>query len=403
MEQFSLFETQEQIYTVSDVNKLVAGIIRNIPPLQDCWVAGEVSKVSIPVSGHCYFTLKDNTSEMRAVVWKGSLTAKIRGLLTQGNAIEAHGYVSVYERGGYYQLTIDDVRTKGRGNIYEELEKLRRKLAAEGLFDEDRKRPLPRIPRTIGLVTSPSGAALHDILNTLRGRWPLAEVWLSPALVQGETAPPEIISALLKLYELKPDVIILARGGGSAEDLWCFNDESLVRTVAASPVPVITGVGHEVDFTLVDYAADFRAPTPTGAAVKAVPSRDDVLAELGQIGQRLDWAMDNALNARWQSLDLLEKRLITQSPEMKIQNEKRALEQMVSRLELLQKNYFSFRREALSGLEKRLNALNPENVMKRGYAFVRHEDKIVTSAVDLETGDRINVRFIDGEKSAVIE
>ena len=403
MEQFSLFETQEQIYTVSDVNKLVAGIIRNIPPLQDCWVAGEVSKVSIPVSGHCYFTLKDNTSEMRAVVWKGSLTAKIRGLLTQGNAIEAHGYVSVYERGGYYQLTIDDVRPKGRGNIYEELEKLRRKLAAEGLFDEDRKRPLPRIPRTIGLVTSPSGAALHDILNTLRGRWPLVEVWLSPALVQGETAPPEIISALLKLYELKPDVIILARGGGSAEDLWCFNDESLVRTVAASPVPVITGVGHEVDFTLVDYAADFRAPTPTGAAVKAVPSRDDVLAELGQIGQRLDWAMDNALNARWQSLDLLEKRLITQSPEMKIQNEKRALEQMVSRLELLQKNYFSFRREALSGLEKRLNALNPENVMKRGYAFVRHEDKIVTSAADLETGDRINVRFIDGEKSAVIE
>lgn len=403
MEQFSLFETQEQIYTVSDVNKLVAGIIRNIRPLQDCWVAGEVSKVSIPVSGHCYFTLKDNTSEMRAVVWKGSLTAKIRGLLTQGNAIEAHGYVSVYERGGYYQLTIDDVRPKGRGNIYEELEKLRRKLAAEGLFDEDRKRTLPRIPRTIGLVTSPSGAALHDILNTLRGRWPLAEVWLSPALVQGETAPPEIISALLKLYELKPDVIILARGGGSAEDLWCFNDESLVRTVAASPVPVITGVGHEVDFTLVDYAADFRAPTPTGAAVKAVPSRDDVLAELGQIGQRLDWAMDNALNARWQSLDLLEKRLITQSPEMKIQNEKRALEQMVSRLELLQKNYFSFRREALSGLEKRLNALNPENVMKRGYAFVRHEDRIVTSAADLETGDRINVRFIDGEKSAVIE
>ena len=198
-------------------------------------------------------------------------------------------------------------------------------------------------------------------------------------------------------------MIILARGGGSAEDLWCFNDESLVRTVAASPVPVITGVGHEVDFTLVDYAADFRTPTPTGAAVKAVPSRDDVLAELGQIGQRLDWAMDNALNARWQSLDLLEKRLITQSPEMKIQNEKRALEQMVSRLELLQKNYFSFRREALSGLEKRLNALNPENVMKRGYAFVRHEDKIVTSAVDLETGDRINVRYIDGEKSAVIE
>ena len=403
MEQFSLFDTQEQIYTVSDVNKLVGGIIRNIPPLQDCWVAGEVSKVSIPTSGHCYFTLKDNTSEMRAVVWKGSLTAKIRGLLTQGNAIEAHGYVSVYERGGYYQLTIDAVRPKGKGNIYEELEKLRRKLAAEGLFDEENKRPLPRVPQTIGVVTSPSGAALHDILNTLRGRWPLIEVWLSPAAVQGETAPAEIISALLKLYELKPDVIILARGGGSAEDLWCFNDEALVRTVAASPVPVITGVGHEVDFTLVDYASDFRAPTPTGAAVKAVPSREDVLSELGQIDQRLAWSMDNALSQRWQSLDLLEKRLQAQSPEVKIQNEKRALKQMLSRLELLQKNYFSSRREALTGLEKRLNALNPKNVMKRGFAFVRHEDKIITSAMDLNTGDRINIRFVDGEKTSVIE
>ena len=403
MEQFSLFDNSEKIFTVSDINKLAAGVFRAVPDFQDCWVAGEVSKVSIPTSGHCYLTLKDSNSEIKAVVWKSNLNAKIRGLLTMGNAVEVHGYVSVYERGGYYQITIDSVRPKGRGNIYEELEKLRRKLAAEGLFDEERKRPLPRIPRTIGIVTSPSGAALHDILNTLRGRWPLAEIWLSPASVQGEGAPPEIISALLKLYEMMPDVIILARGGGSAEDLWCFNDEALVRTVAASPVPIITGVGHEVDFTLVDYASDFRAPTPTGAAVRAVPSRDDVLAELRQLEQRLNWAVDGALQQRWQALDVLEKQLFSQSPETKIQNEKRALLQMSARLDQLQRNYFALRKEALAGLDKRLQALNPENVMKRGYAFVRHEDRIVTSATDLETGDRINIRFVDGEKSALIK
>ena len=398
----NLFDQEEIIFTVSDINKLVAGVVRAVPDFQDCWVAGEVSKVSIPTSGHCYFTLKDNTSEMKAVVWKSSLNAKIRGLLTQGNAIEAHGYVSVYERGGYYQLTIDSVRPKGRGNIYEELEKLRKKLAAEGLFDEEKKRPLPRIPRTIGVVTSPSGAALQDILNTLRSRWPLAEVWLSPASVQGDGAPPEIIASLLRLYERKPDVIILARGGGSAEDLWCFNDEALVRTVAASPIPLITGVGHEVDFTLVDYASDYRAPTPTGAAVKAVPSREDVLAELRGYEQRLAWTMENILNQRWQSLDILEKRLMSQSPETKIQNEKRALDQLSAHLDLLRKNYFESRHAALDALEKRLLALNPENIMKRGYAFVRRDEKIITSAADLTKGDQINIRFVDGEKTATV-
>ena len=400
MEQLPFFENTETIFTVSDVNKLIAGVVRAVPAFQDCWIAGEVSKVSIPTSGHCYLSLKDNNSEIKAVVWKSNMSGKIRSLLVQGNAVEAHGYISVYEKGGYYQLTIDSVRPKGRGNIYEELEKLRRKLAAEGLFDEEKKRPLPRIPRIIGVVTSPSGAALQDILNTLRNRWPLAEVWLSPASVQGDGAPPEIISALLKLYDLKPDVIILARGGGSAEDLWCFNDEALVRTVAASPIPLITGVGHEVDFTLVDYASDYRAPTPTGAAVHAVPSMIDVLSELDQLDQRLNWAMDGMLQQHWQSLDILEKRLLSQSPETKIRNEKRALEQVSSRMELLRRNYFSLRKNALEGLEKRLLSLNPENVMKRGYAFVRHENKIITSADELQTGDVISIRFVDGEKTA---
>ena len=403
MEQASFFDEQPKIFSVYDVNRLVSGLLENIPVLQDCWVAGEVSKVSIPTSGHCYFTLKDNNAEMRAVVWKSKLTAKIRGLLTQGNAIEAHGSIDVYEKGGYYQLNIDSVRPKGVGNIFEELEKLRRKLAAEGLFDEEKKRPLPRIPNTIGVVTSPSGAALQDILNTLKNRWPLTEVWLSPASVQGDNAPQEMIAALLKLYERKPDVIILARGGGSAEDLWCFNDEALVRTVAASPIPVITGVGHEIDTTLVDYASDVRAPTPTGAAVRAVPALENVVYELDQLDKRLDQATDKKLQQYWQSLDLLEKHLIMQSPESRIVNEKWGLDQLEVRLKTAQANYFTTKKNILDGLEKRLAALNPENVMKRGYAFVRHEEKVITSAAELNTGDRISIRFYDGEKSAQID
>ncbi len=403
MEEFTLFDEQPRIFTVLDINRFVSGLVKNTPFLQDCWVEGEVSKVSVPASGHCYFTLKDNNAEIRAVIWRSKLNGKIRELLTQGNAVEVHGAVDVYEKGGTYQLSIDAVRPKGRGNIYEELEKLRKKLAAEGLFDEARKRPLPRIPGTIGVVTSPSGAALHDILNTLKNRWPLTEVWLSPASVQGEAAPSEMIAALRKLYDLKPDVIILARGGGSAEDLWCFNDEMLVRAVAESPVPLITGVGHEVDTTLVDYASDVRAPTPTGAAVRAVPALEEIIFDLSQLESRLDKAADSRLQQLWLSVDLLEKRLTMQSPEAKIANEKRALDQLTARLQMAQANYFMRQKNALEGLEKRLSALNPENVMKRGYAFVRQEEKVVTSAAELDTGDRIRIRFFDGEKSAVVD
>ena len=404
MEQlFSDFEKRSPTFTVSEVNRKVAGMIKSDKDFRDCWVIGEVSRVSRPTSGHLYFSLQEGNYVLKAVVCKGSLTPRIRELLTEGSAVEAHGSLTVYEVGGYYQLSIDAVRPKGKGNIYEELEKLRKKLAAEGLFAEEKKRPLPRIPRTIGVVTSPSGAALHDILNTLKNRWPLTEVWLSPASVQGEFAPPELIAALRLLYEKKPDVIILARGGGSAEDLWCFNDEALVRTVAESPVPVITGVGHEVDTTLVDYAADVRAPTPTGAAVRAVPALEDIQYELGQFGKRLDQAAEAKILQCWQGTDLLEKRLNAQSPEARISNEKRALTQLETRLQVDQRTYFDKRKNALAALEMRLLALNPENIMKRGYAFIRRGESVISSADELQSGDRIDIRFHDGERSAHVD
>ena len=259
------------------------------------------------------------------------------------------------------------------------------------------------MPRTIGIVSSPSAAGFKDMLTVFRDQWPLAELILSPATVQGAAAPASIIAALKKLYAIKPDVIILARGGGSMEDLWCFNDEQVARTLAASPVPTITGVGHEVDTTLVDYVSDHRSLTPTAAAGDAVPKRNEVLLELSQREKDLDDAMDDLLHNKEQGLDMLTQRLEQKSPEKQVENEKRALEQMTARLDNAEKSYTTRWNDMLSAMTKRLELLDPANVMRRGYAFVQKGEDVITSANELNAGDRIAVRFYDGEKSALVE
>ncbi len=327
----------------------------------------------------------------------------MRKLLANGNAVEAHGEISVYEQGGKYQLYVDRLRPRGIGKFFEELERLKRKLEAEGLCAQERKRPLPKMPRTIGIVSSPSAAGYQDMLSVFRNRWPLAELTLSPAAVQGASAPVSIIAALKKLYAIKPDVIILARGGGSMEDLWCFNNEQVARTVAASPVPIITGVGHDIDTTLVDYVSDYRALTPTDAATQAVPNRTQVLDNVTQLADDLDEAMDRILNNKIQSFDMLKRRLDLQSPENRIRTEKKSLEQMTVRLDNAERTYTARLNEMLSSMTKRLELLDPSNVMRRGYAFVRKEDAVITSANELSAGDRVAIRFYDGEKTALVE
>ncbi|MBM3126759.1 MAG: exodeoxyribonuclease VII large subunit, partial [Chloroflexi bacterium] len=276
MSQPSLFSAR--ILTVSQTTLRIRKLLEGDMELQDVWVEGEISNLSRPASGHIYFTLKDKFASLRCVMWKAEVM-RSRPDLQEGISVEVHGRIAVYEPQGQYQLIANLIHPRGEGELFQEFMRLKTGLEAEGLFDAERKRPIPNLPRLIGIVTSATGAALRDMLDTLSRRLPLVRVILCPAPVQGVEAPSALVEAIRSVNRHEPDVLLLGRGGGSMEDLWAFNDEELVRFVAASRAPVITGIGHETDFTLCDFAADLRAPTPTAAAELATPV---TLADLGQ-------------------------------------------------------------------------------------------------------------------------
>lgn len=396
--QLSLFEIAR--WTVSGLTRYLSQRLTEDPVLQDVWVEGEISNLSRPSSGHLYFTLKDAGAQLRCVMWRGE-ASRLRIALSDGMAVEAHGYIGIYEAGGQYQLYTDCLQPAGEGALFQEFLRLKERLAAEGLFDAARKRPLPRLARRIGVVTSPTGAALRDILHILRRRNPLAEVVLAPAPVQGEDAPPLLVEALDRLNQIvAPDVILLARGGGSLEDLWAFNDERVVRAIVASRAPVISGVGHETDFTLADFAADVRAPTPTAAAELATPiTRDELRAALHAQQERL-WAnLQAALRERQRSLDRLNDRLQFTSPGRRVQSERQRLDEWARRLLTAQQHYLAIARSHLRGQESRLAALNPLAVLQRGYAIVTRQTdgRVVASCQQVQHGDALSVRVQDGE------
>jgi exodeoxyribonuclease VII large subunit len=319
-------------------------------------------------------------------------------VLETGMAVEVHGYISVYEAGGQYQLYVDAIRMAGEGLLFQEFIRLKAMLEAEGLFDPERKRELPAFPKKIGIVTSPTGAALQDMLNTLQGRFPLVEVVLAPAVVQGEEAPPKIVQAIRQLNQLLDvDVILVARGGGSMEDLWAFNDERVVRAIAESRIPVVTGIGHETDTTLSDYAADLRAPTPTGAAVLVTPDKDDLLANLAGLQTELDDVFDRKIRQQRQNLLSTQSQLNFLSPINRILNNQQRLDEVILRMGRVFDHRISLNGSRLGGLSARLNALNPMQVLQRGYAIVSDENgKIVSSVTDVEAGKKVSARLIDG-------
>src|SRR3990170_1201822 len=280
-----------RILRVTDLNRRVRSLLDSDSVLADVWVEGEVSQPSFPPSGHCFFTLKDSTSQLRAALFREELArAVVRP--EHGMNVIIHGRVRAYEPQGVYQLYVESITPAGAGDLHARYEALRKQLAAAGLFDDARKRPIPRWPRRIGVVTSPVGAVWRDINNVLRRRFPLVELVLSPSVVQGPTAAPAVVRALQRLYAQEAlDVIILARGGGSLEDLWCFNDERVVRAVADAPVPIIVGVGHESDVTLADFPPDLRAPTPSAAAELATPDGTQLATIIGRLRDRATTAL----------------------------------------------------------------------------------------------------------------
>lgn len=395
MRQPSLFSIRS--LSVSQLSRYLRELMDSDEILRDLWVQGEISNLSRPSSGHIYFTLKDASSALKCVIWK-TTAMRLPLILQSGMAVEAHGAVSLYERDGQYQLYVDAVRMSGEGALYQEFMRLKSRLEAEGLFDPARKREIPVRPQRIGIVTSPTGAALQDMLNTLRRRYPLAEVLVSPAAVQGEEAPPALVQAIRRLNETAGvDVILLARGGGSLEDLWAFNDERVVRAVAASRVPVVTGIGHETDFTLCDFAADLRAPTPTAAAELSTPDQSELREDLSSLAYRLGYAMQQVNSYAWFDLLELRHKLENLSPQWMLRDGRQRLDETFTRMENSMRNNMRDRRVSVEGLQNRLVSLNPFAVLKRGYAIVTDaRGAVVSSVKQVQEQELLDIKFSDG-------
>ena len=392
-----------RFWTVSEVNTYLKTLLEADPSLQDLWVEGEISNLSRPASGHLYFTLKDQNSSLRCVMWKNRAAA-LGALLQEGAAVEAHGNLNVYEQRGQYQLYIDFLRPRGEGKLFQEYQRLKAQLEGEGLFDPGRKRKLPAWPSRIGIVTSATGAAFQDMKDTLKRRYPLVRILLAPTSVQGENAPAEIAAALNRLYDLKPDLILIGRGGGSIEDLWAFNDERVARAIFESPVPVISGVGHETDFTISDFVADLRAPTPTAAAELAVPDQGELRTGIAEFESRILRSIQGIFSEQSWKLENLAEQIARLSPLGEIINGRQRLDELSGRLERAGAGYLKGIRDKCNSFQARLSALNPESILKRGYAVLTADDgSTIYQVGQVSSGEHLQVRVSDGEFEVTVE
>ncbi len=387
-----------EVWSVSDLNRYVRQSLENDFRLQGVRVNGEISGFRAYPSGHWYFTLKDDAAQVSCVLWRNR-AEKLGFKLRDGDAVEAQGNVTLYETRGQYQLDVTWLQRAGEGELYREFTRLKARLEAEGLFAPERKRPLPEWPRTIGLVTSPAGAALRDLLNVIRRRFPMAGVILSPTPVQGDDAPPQIVAALHALAEAaRPDVIIVARGGGSLEDLWAFNDERVARALAAMPVPVVSGVGHETDFTIADFVADVRAPTPSAAAELVTPSRDQLRNQVNALAAQTAEALSSAIHDRRTSLREQSAQLKALSPQARLADARQRVDDLLARAAVALTHRLALERERWNGLAQALNGVSPLAVLSRGYAIVTQPDgTVVRKASEVKSGDPLRVRVSEGE------
>jgi len=395
-----------QVRSVSQVTRLVKGVIDSEPGLQDIWVNGEISNYKRAASGHCYFTLKDQSAELRCVMWRNAANRLSFGP-QQGDLVDAHGSVSVYERGGSYQLYVDQLEQSGsQGVLWQQFLELKARLEAEGLFAEELKRPLPEWPRRIGIVTSATGAALRDMLNILQARYPLVEVVLAPSLVQGQRAPAELVRAIERLGALNDiDVVIVARGGGSLEDLWAFNDEAVARAIAACPYPVVTGVGHETDFTIADFVADLRTPTPTAAAAAVVPDQRDLSVQLLAMVERAAERFTAHLQGKRMALDRARRDLSYSDPRRGLREKRQRMDDLVQRGQRAMAHRFELLHTRVAKGRVQLRSVDPAQVLARGFALIEDAEtgRRLTSARDADVGQCLAVHLRDGRLRTRIE
>lgn len=415
---------EDKYITVGQLNRYLKYKFDQDPNLNQVFLKGEISNFKAHTRGHLYFTIKDETSRINAVMFY-SQASKINFIPEDGMKVLVTGRISVYEATGGYQIYVDDMIQDGVGNLYIEYEKLKKKLASEGLFDASKKKKIPKFPETIGIITAPTGAAIKDILSTIKRRWPITKTILFPSLVQGASAAPEIVKQIKKAQEYDLDVLIVGRGGGSIEDLWCFNDEEVARAIYECKIPVISAVGHEIDFTIADYVADLRAPTPTGAAEMAVANQTDFYNYMRQINLRLNKSMQNYIKNNRERLDTLKNSYILKNPismyqikEQKfdtlyeklclvmknlIQNEKTSLQNKIDKIPILTKHLLERNQNQYVSLLNKLEILNPLLTIKRGYSITKKEDKVITSVKDLKKDDILQIQLQDGFVLADVE
>ncbi len=393
----------EEPITVSALNEAIKALIEGTPFLRGVYLRGEISNFTNHRSGHLYFSLKDEGGLIRAVMFRGS-AARLSFLPENGMKVLVRGNVSVFVRDGSYQIYVNEMEPDGVGALYLAFERLKKQLAAEGLFAEERKRPLPKIPSRIGVITSPTGAAVRDILNILGRRFPYAEVILYPALVQGSDAPAQLIAGLTHFnLAADVDVIIIGRGGGSIEDLWAFNDEGLARAIAASRIPVISAVGHETDFTIADFAADRRAPTPSAAAELAVPDTRELMRRFTNIITHTELLLARRLErARALIADLASRRSLS-APEELLDDRRMLITYYGDKMATTIESTLLTKKMRYTAASAKLDAMSPLSILGRGYAVVLDRDgNSVRSVKKVKKGDCLRLRLADGEADATV-
>ena len=434
-------------YTISALNRAIKNMFDNKPELNRVYIKGEISNFKHHTRGHLYFTLKDENSRIAAVMFATNAST-LKFEPEDGMKVLVCGRVTVYEATGGYQIYVEQMDLDGIGNLYLEFEKLKKKLSEEGLFAPEHKRPIPKFPRRIGIITAPTGAAIRDILSTIKRRYPICETILFPALVQGVGAKESIVMQLERAQEFDLDVIICGRGGGSIEDLWAFNEEIVARAIYNSKIPVISAVGHEIDFTIADYVADLRAPTPTGAAEMAVPNLVDIKSLIEQYKIRLNESIKNNINVNLNRLNKLKESYVLKNPlalyevkEQKLDNYIDSLnkcifkmldeyklrfnniknnkvlrnplvvydvkkEKISNYITLLNKNIKSTivnNKHAYDILINKLDLLNPLNILSKGYSVVSKDDNVISKKEQLSINDKINIRLAEGNVKAKVE
>jgi exodeoxyribonuclease VII large subunit len=394
---------QEKVYSVTEITREIKSSLEQGFP--SVWVEGEISNYLLHSSGHRYFTLKDENAQIKCTLWR------FRGNLLQfepadGVNVMAWGSITVYERNGQYQLDVVELVPAGVGKLQMAFQKLKEKLFGEGLFDEEHKKPLPRFPERIGVITSPTGAAIRDMVRIIRYRFPGVRIILNPVRVQGEGAAGEIAQAIREFNQYKQiDVMIVGRGGGSLEDLWAFNEEVVARAIFDSEIPVISAVGHEIDFTISDFVADARAPTPSAAAQMVVPERDALLEQIDKSTGKLATTLFSLIGRLKQRLKSVEESYGFRRPSDIITQRSQKLDELTHQLEKSAKVYMEIKSNAISLLTEKLKALSPSSVLKRGYSITRRlpDLKIIKDAAILQKADLIEVKLCKGRIESKVE